>query len=210
MENYHLNNPQLQNGAYGSMQKEESPDYISNQYMSPNDKKYLDYSIKELRTEIKRMFDNLKDVHIKTNEYINNKNNILKHYRSNSTNYITRQRINEKQTLDEKDNNNLRYNEYAYRNKIRNNDLNIINYDSNNNNYYNKEYNGNSFRNQNNYIIKYNKYKNSIINQKPGTNKVLSLLNGIPKNDTRITPNIHSKEKSNMKYSTYSLSKSTK
>ena len=80
MENYTSNVQHLPKGVYEPIDSEEMNNikeiYTYNQNVPPSDQKYLDYSIKELRTEIKRMFDNLRDVNQKTNEYIINKNSI--------------------------------------------------------------------------------------------------------------------------------------
>ena len=220
MENYTLNAQNLQNGAYGLSLPKETKDinqiYPKSQYITPNDKKYLDYSIKELRTDIKRMFDNLKDVSQKTNEFINNKTNNLRNFRSNSMNYIQRRNINSHPIEEENNKNNLKYNEYAY---LENN-LNTPKHFYQNNNanlnrrYYdrndfinNNELSGNSFRNpNNNQIVKYNSFKHQIINNYPKSQNVLELLKVVPNNATRINPDIRTLEKSDKRSKNYSNS----
>ena len=210
MKNYPLNSQYLQNGAYGSSLPRETKDinqiYPRNHYMTPNDKKYLDYSIKELRTDIKRMSDNLKDISQKTNEFINNKTNNLKNFRSYSTNYIQRGNINRIPMDYENNKNNLQNNEYAYlENNIntqkyfyQNNNDNINGRYFDRNDYiHNNDLSGNSFRNpNNNQIVKYNSFKHQIINKYPKSKNVLEILKVVPNNATRIRPNIRTIEKS--------------
>ena len=94
MENYSSQEQNLQNGAYEFEIPNEKNEYQANQFIASSDKKYLDFSIKELKSDIKRMFSNLNDVNQKTNEFINNKNYNSKNVRSNSINYIKRGNIN--------------------------------------------------------------------------------------------------------------------
>ena len=206
MKNYSLKKQNLQNGAYGFEIPIEQDEFQSNQYIPASDKKYLDYSIKELRTEIQRMFNNLEDVSQKTNEFINNKKMNLKNFRSKSINYIKNGNTNRNNIIDDDINNsNMRYSEYHEKKNINRPKYINRNMDINNNmrfnkrNKYNKknEYNGNSFRNKNyNQIVKYNSFKNQNINNYPNSNNVLEIFKGVPNNGTRITPNIKSIEKS--------------
>ena len=208
MENYSSQEQNLQNGAYEFEIPNEKNEYQTNQFIASSDKKYLDFSIKELRSDIKRMLSNLNDVNQKTNEFINNKNYNSKNVRSNSINYIKRGNINRNLIDDDDDyiNSNMRYNQYHYENKnLNKQEFNNPNMDINNNmrfnknNTYNKdkEYKGNSVRNKNkNQIMKYNSFKNKIINNYPKSNNVLELFNGVPNNGTSIRPNIRTIEKS--------------
>ena len=215
MENYTSNEQNIPRGIYGQMDSDEMNNikeiYTYNQNIPPSDQKYLDYSIKELRTEIKRMFDNLNDVHQKTNEYINNKNINSNQYRKNS-NYLSVDKIRRNDMNDNRDKRNLKYNEYSYkyrnmqpssRNMYSGNSNNDNRYNNNiiaynNYNYYNNnnDYTGNTFRNanaSNNQILRYNNFKTKII---PKSNNVVKLFEEIPKNANRYVPNIKNMEKS--------------
>ena len=220
MENYTSNVQHLPKGVYEPIDSEEMNNikeiYTYNQNVPPSDQKYLDYSIKELRTEIKRMFDNLRDVNQKTNEYIINKNSINYYNPRKANKYLSVDRTRSIELNDKTEKNNLKYNDYSYkyrnlesasRNMYSNNNNdnrynnNIIAY--NNYNYYNN--NGDTFRNANNNpIIRYNNFKNkNDIIQK--TNKIVKLYNtNAPKDSNRIAPNIKSIEKSKTVNSFYS------
>ena len=115
MENYTSNIHHLPKGVYEAIDSEEMDNikeiYTYNQNISPSDQKYLDYSIKELRRDIKRMFDNLKDVDQKTNEYILNKNSTNYHNARKAMNYKSVDRTRSIELNDKREINNLKYND---------------------------------------------------------------------------------------------------